>query len=180
MASSFNRAERTMYYGTKRKVFISYHHRGDQGWFDQFTRLFAGHCEIFHDNSLDGRIRSDDPEYINRAIREDHIVGSSITITLCGAETWKRKYVDWEIHSTLHHKHALMGIALPTAVRRSGGGIIVPDRLHDNIQSGFAYWLSSWATGPAALLAAIEEAINRSRDAARIRNERPKMERNLA
>ncbi len=91
-----------MYYGTRRKVFISYHHRGDQEWSNRFTKLFAEHYEIFYDNSLDGRIRSDDPEYIHRAIREDHIVGSSITIVLCGAETWKRKYVDWEIHSTLH------------------------------------------------------------------------------
>jgi hypothetical protein len=32
-----------MYYGAKRKVFISYHHRGDQGWFDRFTQLFAEH-----------------------------------------------------------------------------------------------------------------------------------------
>lgn len=169
-----------MYYGTKRKVFISYHHRGDQGWFDRFTQLFADQYEIFHDNSLDGRIRSDDPEYINRAIREDHIVGSSITITLCGAESWKRKYVDWEIHSTLHHEHALMGIALPTAVRGSGGGIIVPDRLHDNIQSGFAHWLPTWPNDPTALRTAIETAINLGQDTSKIRNERPKMERNLA
>ncbi len=168
-----------MYYGTKRKVFISYHHRGDQQWFDQFTRLFSEQYEIFHDNSLDGRIRSDDPEYINRAIREDHIVGSSITITLCGAETWKRKYVDWEIHSTLHHKHALLGIALPTAVRGSGGAIIVPARLHDNIESGFAYWLPTWPNDPTTLRTAIESAINRSRDTSKIRNDRPKMERNL-
>ncbi len=169
-----------MYYGTKRKVFISYHHRGDQAWFNQFTRLFAEHYEIFYDNSLDGRIRSDDSEYINRAIREEHIVGSSITITLCGAETWKRKYVDLEIHSTLHHKHALIGIGLPTAVRGSGGGIIVPNRLHENIQSGFASWFSSWTNDPAALRTALEAAINLSRDTSKIRNDRPKMERNLA
>jgi len=169
-----------MYYGAKRKVFISYHHRGDQGWFDRFTQLFAEHYEIFYDNSLDGRIRSDDPEYINRAIREDHIVGSSATIVLCGAETWKRKYVDWEIHSTLHHKHALMGIALPTAVRGSGNAIIVPARLHDNIQSGFAHWLPTWPNDPNVLRTAMETAINLSRDTSKIRNDRPKMERNLA
>jgi hypothetical protein len=51
-----------MYYGTKRKVFISYHHRGEQRWFDRFPQLFAEHYEIFYDNSLDGRIRSGDPE----------------------------------------------------------------------------------------------------------------------
>lgn len=169
-----------MYYGTKRKVFISYHHRGDQDWFDRFTQLFADQYEIFYDNSLDGRIRSDDPDYINRAIREDHIVGSSITITLCGAESWKRKCVDWEIHSTLHHKHALMGIALRTAVRGSGGAIIIPARLHDNIQTGFAHWLPTWPNDPTALRMAIETAINQSRDPSKIRNDRPKMERNLA
>ncbi|MBI4238190.1 MAG: TIR domain-containing protein [Deltaproteobacteria bacterium] len=169
-----------MNYGTTRKVFISYHHRGDQRWFDEFTRMFADHYEIFHDNSLDGRIRSDDPEYINRAIREEHIVGSSITIALCGAATWKRKYVDWEIHSTLHHEHALLGIALPTATRGDQGKIVVPSRLHDNIQSDYAHWLGSWATDPQALKAAMELAIQKSQDTGKIRNEREKMGRNLS
>jgi len=131
-----------MFLGTKRKVFISYHHRRDQQWFNNFTRLFAESFEIFYDKSLDGRIRSDYPEYINRTIREDYIKGSSITIVLCGGETWKRKYVDWEIHSTLHHKHALLGIALPTAIKDQGK-IVVPARLHDNIESGYAHWLGA-------------------------------------
>lgn len=169
-----------MDYGTKRKVFISYHHRGDQGWFDRFTQFYAEQYEIFYDNSLDGRIRSDDPEYVNRAIREEYIAGSSTTIVLCGAETWKRKYVDWEIHSTLHHNHALLGIALPTSVRSNQGGIIVPNRLHDNIQSGFAHWVSPWPSDPNALRSAIEAAIKLSQETTTIRNDRPKMERNLA
>lgn len=169
-----------MYYATRRKVFISYHHRRDQGCFDRFTQLFAEHYEIFYDNSLDGRVRSDDPEYAKRAIPEEHGVGSSITIVLCGAETWKRKYVDWEIHSTLHREHAPLGIALPTAARGGRGGIVVADRLHENIQSRFAYWLSSWTSDPVALHSAIEAAIYLSRDTPKIRNDRPKMERNLA
>lgn len=168
-----------MYYGTKRKVFISYHHRGDQRWFNEFTELFAERYEIFYDNSLDGRIRSDDSEYINRIIREEHIVGSSITIVLCGAETWKRKYVDWEIHSTLYHEHALLAIALPTATKEQGK-IIVPARLHDNIQNGYAHWLGSWVTDPQALQTAIESAIQKSGDKTKIRNEREKMGRNLS
>lgn len=168
-----------MYYGTKRKVFISYHHRGDQRWFNEFTKLFAERYEIFYDNSLDGRIRSDDAEYVNRTIREEHIVGSSITIILCGAETWKRKYVDWEIHSTLHHKHALLAIALPTATQEQGK-IIVPGRLHDNIQSGYAHWLGSWVTDPQVLQTSIESAIQKSEDKTKIRNEREKMGRNLS
>lgn len=169
-----------MFFGTRRKVFISYHHRGDQRWFNEFTRLFAERFEIFYDNSLDGRIRSDDAEYINRTIREEHIVGSSITIVLCGAETWKRKYVDWEIYSTLHHKHALMGIALPTAAKGDQGKIIVPSRLYDNIQSGYAHWLGGWINDPQALQVAIETAIQKSKDKSKIRNSREKMGRNLA
>lgn len=169
-----------MFFGTKRKVFISYHHRGDQKWFNEFTRLFGDRFEIFYDTSLDGRIRSDDAEYINRTIREDHIVGSSITIVLCGGETWKRKYVDWEIHSTLHHKHALLGIALPTAVKGNQGKIVVPSRLHDNIQSGYAHWLGAWSNDPQALQTAIETSIQNSQGKSRINNSREKMGRNLA
>ena len=32
---------------TKRKVFISYHHRNDQAWFDYFTRKFSEQYDIF-------------------------------------------------------------------------------------------------------------------------------------
>lgn len=75
---------------------------------------------------------------------------------------------------------AELGGKTPTAVRGTEGGIIVPDRLHENIQSGFAYWLSSWTNDPAALHTAIEAAINLSQETSKIRNDRPKMERNLA
>lgn len=45
---------------------------------------------------------------------------------------------------------------------------------------GFAYWLSSWTIDPTTLRTAIEAAINLSRDTSKIRNDRPKMERNFA
>ena len=162
----------------KRKVFISYHHRGDQAWFDYFGTLFGDIYELFSDQSLDGRIRSDDPEYVNRAIREDYIVGSSVTIVLCGAATWKRKYVDWEIHSTLHRKHALLGIGLPSAVRDGNGNIPAPSRLCANWRSGYAHWML-WADAPEVLYGGIEAAIGRSANARLIDNRLPKMLRNL-
>jgi hypothetical protein len=166
----------------KRKVFISYHHRNDQDWFDHFTGKFSEQYEIFFDQSLDGQIRSDDTEYVNRRIREDFIVGSSITIVLCGTETWKRKYVDWEIYSTLHHEHALLGIALPRHFKRDGL-IIVPDRLHDNIVSGYARWIM-WQDNAAILKQEIETAISHSQNnllfKPLLRNDREKMGRNLS
>ena len=162
----------------KRRVFVSYHHRADQGWFDAFSRLFASHYQILYDQSLDGRIRSDDPEYVNRAIREDYIVGSSATIVLCGAETWKRKYVDWEFRSTLHHEHALLGIALSTAARDSANRVTVAGRLHDNIATGYAHWIT-WTLDPTELRNAIEIAIEKSARTSAIENNRPRIARNL-
>jgi hypothetical protein len=51
--------------------------------------------------------------------------------------------VDWEIKATLDKEHGLIGVHLPTAARDpSNNKILVPDRLFDNIQSGFALWLS--------------------------------------
>jgi hypothetical protein len=72
-----------------------------------------------------------------------------------------------------------MGLTLPTAVHGSGGAIIMPACLHDNIQSGFAHWLPTWPNDPTVLRTAIETAINQSRDTPKIRNDRSKMERNL-
>ncbi|MHA1410443.1 MAG: TIR domain-containing protein [Candidatus Odinarchaeia archaeon] len=58
----------------KRKVFISFHHKNDQEWFDYFVKKFSDQYEIFIDKSIsETKVRSDDPEYIDRAIREDYI-----------------------------------------------------------------------------------------------------------
>jgi hypothetical protein len=157
----------------KPKVFTSYHHHNDQAYQDHFVRLFADNYELFTDTSLERRLDSDNTGYIDRAIRENNITGSSITVVLCGAETWKRKYVDWEIHATLDKQHALLGIILPT-----NAGQFVPNRLHDNIQSGYAHWIT-WTTDPSAVEAAITQALTRAERTGLIRNEREQMTRNI-
>jgi len=166
----------------KRKVFVSYHHRADQGYCDWLTTHLGGTLEVFTDRALGDPIRSDDSEYVNRTIREDYISGSSVTVVLCGAETYKRKYVDWEICSTLHHEHALLGIALPTAMRGDQNGVIVPARLHANVQSGYAHWANwdhqAWSNAPAIFVALLEEAIRRSTNKQLIQNNMEKMARN--
>lgn len=163
----------------KRKVFVSFHHGNDQFHFDLFTSTFGESYEVFYDRSLDGHIRSDDPEYVNRAIREDNIRGSSITIVLCGSETWKRKYVDWEIYSTLHYEHALVGIALPTAGKTYDGKIIVPSRLHANVVTGYAHFIY-WPRDATSLKWETEQAIRTSTQKSAIDNSLPKMQRNLS
>lgn len=163
----------------KPKVFVSYHHKNDQFWYNQFSKLFANSYELFIDTSIGRKIDSDDPLYQSRKIREDHINGSSITVVLIGAETWKRKHVDWEIHATLDRKHALLGIALPTHAKSARGEVIVPDRLHDNLVSGFARWIH-WSNNAATVSSAITVARQVAQTSALIANSRPQLGRSLS
>ncbi|HRJ12896.1 MAG TPA: TIR domain-containing protein [Alphaproteobacteria bacterium] len=168
----------------KRKVFISYHHANEQAYCDWLRTNLSSELEIFTDRSLTEAIRSDDAEYVNRRIREDYILGSSVTIVLCGSETYKRKYVDWEIYSTLHHEHALLGLWLPTAARNTENKILVPNRLYENIESGYAIfeaWNPTiWAQNHAVFTIMLEQAILASQNKSRIRNNTGKMQRNAA
>lgn len=103
---------------TKRSVFVSYHHGGDLAYYDAFSQLFADTYEIVRDNSVERRIDSNNSEYVIRRIREGFITGSTCTVVLCGAETPRRKFVDWEINATLDKEHGLIGINLPTNPRQ--------------------------------------------------------------
>lgn len=145
----------------KRKVFISYHHRGDQQYYNVFVKFFSETLDIFHDQSLDRLIESENSDYVRWRIRENHISGSSCTIVLCGAYTHQRKYVDWEIKATLDKQHGLIGIWLPTLPMASNGGTEKPSRLQDNIDSGYALWLR-WDNLSAEILKNAIEDANRS------------------
>ena len=125
---------------TRRKVFVSYHHGGDQAYYDEFSRFFHDQYEAIRDNSLDRLIQSDNTEYVMQQIRNRYIAGTSCTIILIGAKSHERKYLDWEIKATLDKCHALVGIILPEHSKNPAGEIIVPDRFLDNHKSGYAVW----------------------------------------
>jgi hypothetical protein len=160
----------------KPSVFVSYHHKGDQWYYNRFSDLFSENYDMFRDTSVDREIDSDDPEYQSRTIRQDYITGSSITVVLCGAETWKRKHVDWEIHATLERCHALLGIALPSAPRTYDNKVVVPDRYYDNWVRGYARWMV-WSESPGVMASEIALALKHA-DAKLINNSRPQMRRN--
>lgn len=126
----------------KRQVFLSYHHDEDQSYYNVFSRTFCDTYDVITDNSLERQIGSEDVDYVMRRIREKYITGSSCTIVLVGKYTWGRRYVDWEIDATLEKGHGLIGVQLPTAPITSQNMVIVPARLDDNIQSGYALWVS--------------------------------------
>lgn len=166
-------------YGVRRRrIFVSYHHGGDRHYYEQFSTLMADTYDVVQDNSVDRLIESDDVEYVLRKIREDYITGSSCTVVLCGAQTPWRKFVDWEIKATLDQQHGLVGLNLPSNVADATGRSVVPDRLHDNIESGYGVW-AQWtavATNPAMLRALIEQANQRGKSS--IRNGRAMRLRN--
>jgi hypothetical protein len=125
----------------KRKVFISYHHGGDQAYYDAFSRAFSDRYDVITDNSLARGVESDVVEYVMRRIRENYITGSSCTIVLVGLDTWGRKYVDWEIDATLQKAHGLIGIQLPTI-------LIIHSAAASSIWDLSASALLSWRSQP--------------------------------
>jgi hypothetical protein len=161
---SFNNAIREGL-AARRRVFVSYHHAGDQRYKDALSAVFHDHYQVIFDNSLDRARDSDDHNYIVRYIRENHLTGSSCTIVLCGAATHGRKYVDWELQASLYQQMGLLALQLPTLVADGDGKVTVPQRVADNIRSGYAVW-TSWETATAstqALSGFIEHALNKSK-----------------
>lgn len=139
----------------KHKIFVSFHN-ADQEYRTKFDELFNEH---FISMSVDfGDIEPEnDDDYIKRLIQVEHIVNSSVVFALYGAETYKRKHVDWEISAALSKKvggHKGLVVMLlpgfPVAPYNSFGqydpSVIYPylhPRTAMNIQSGYAdlyYW----------------------------------------
>lgn len=167
--------------GVKRKVFVSYHHV-DQEAVNYFRTTYGSTLEVFGDKSLTKPFNSMDTEYVYRKIRENHIHGSSVTIVVIGNETWKRKYVDWEINATIAKDHAVLGILLPgiTPTPYSDGisRRRIPQRLFDNHQSGYAH-IIEWPSSARELTDAITHSVNKSKANSKLKNNSaPLMSRN--
>ena len=129
-----------MYFGTKRKIFISFH-QSDRREADAFIEQWATHEGVFVPKVLgasdnDDFINSSDPEYVMGQIRAKYLGDSSVTIVLIGKCTHSRRYVDWEIKSSLRQgngtPNGLLGIVLPSL----GNSAHLPPRFKENWQSG--------------------------------------------
>lgn len=122
----------------RHKVFISYHH-DDQKEVDDFVTTFADERHVFIARALGTEmdptiINSDDTDYVMRRIRELYLQDSTVTLVLVGKCTWARRFVDWELQTSLRHgqtvtANGLLGIVLPSA-----GHPEVPNRLDINLK----------------------------------------------
>ncbi len=144
----------------RRKCFISYH--------DANRRAVENFVAMFRDviiartigiTDADPWVDSRDADYIKRVIREKHLTDSTVTIVLIGRCTWARRFVDWEIASSLRNdpnnkRSGILGIKLQS-------GVTIPARLRDNLPSnngpGYAR-IRSYPTTSDALRRWVEDA----------------------
>ncbi|QPB41913.1 TIR domain-containing protein [Rodentibacter haemolyticus] len=145
-----------MYSTPKHKVFLSFHHADEKevrAFEKQFENVDTFVSRTVQDGDIDPNNKT---ETTRRIIRDKYISDSTVTIVLIGAETWKRKHVDWEIGYSLtstsqNTRSGLIGILLPsynghdffcnaeyTENHSRYTPCTIPPRLYDNIQSGYA------------------------------------------
>lgn len=158
------------------KVFISYHHKNDQRYANHIRDVY-GDNDTLIDRSLIEAYENMTDDEILAAIRQNHLKDSTVTIVLVGSQTAGRKWVDWEIFSSLRSygdrsRNGLLGIILPTA-----GDI--PARLNDNINSGYAVWME-WKNISWQLREKIQEAYDKRSRWDLVRNTRTRRMRNAA
>lgn len=146
-------------------VFVTYDHRSDQEYYEQFTSAFSQRYQI-RGAPLTTQARSMDPmQYIARLLQEG-LRGAYVTVVLCGPATPGCRCVDWDISASLQRKLGLIGINLPTNSKNAEGKSPVPMRLYDNLKSGYASLLA-WnkvIENPVFFDSAVLRARNRDND----------------
>ena len=106
------------YSGVRRKVFLS-HYGGDRAavgrFIDKWSSVFIPKQLGVYTN--EDFINSDNGDYVMSQIRSKYLGDSTVTIVLMGTCTHSRRYIDWEIKSSLRQgsytPNGLIGIVLP-------------------------------------------------------------------
>jgi len=106
------------YNGTRRKVFVSHYgvdRTAVRNFIDKWSNVFiAKELGVYDDEDF---IDSDDGDYVMSQIRKKYLEDSTVTLVLMGSCTHSRRYIDWEIKSSLRQgsytPNGLLGIVLP-------------------------------------------------------------------
>lgn len=151
---------------SRHKCFLSYH-RDDVEEVEAFIESFG---EVFIPRVLgvtdeDDFIDSADTDYIMDCIREKYLTDSTVTIVLIGKCAWARRYIDWEVYSTLRNdksnrRSGLMAVTLPSVANDATRKL--PARVNDNVideTNGYARWWK-YPTSAEGLRSKIEIAFN--------------------
>lgn len=159
----------------KHKMFISYHQGKDEEYKDKFVEMFGEDYFIdkpIYEGDIDSNLKI---ESIREKIRDDFITDATVTVVLIGTESWKRKYIDWEIASSIsdtknNTRTGLIGILLPSYFGFNYSfetlecffydKYTIPPRLSDNITNGFVK-IYEWSYDVNEVKGWIQEAFNR-------------------
>jgi hypothetical protein len=147
----------------RHKCFISYH-QADLDEVTQFIETFESVFipQVIGVSNEDDFIDSTDTDYVMDKVRERYLTNSAVTIVMVGRCTWARRYVDWEVYSSLRHdknnkRSGLLAITLPSAANYSGKRL--PPRVADNVHDadGYTRWYK-YPSSEAFLRRCINEA----------------------
>ncbi len=156
----------------RHKFFISYHHENDQRYKDALVAMLQ---RVYGLHGLDYSVGNHNInsmgwtlERIMQKIRDDYIRDATVTVVLYGAETYKRKFVDWEIRASLRNTQhnprcGLLGILLPSHqdhARDTYNSSTIHPVFHDNIKTDFA-GLYDWRDDGEAVSGWIDDAFQR-------------------
>jgi hypothetical protein len=130
----------------RHKCFVSFHHADEEevkAFIEAFEDAFIP--RVLGVSDEDEFINNTDTDDIMDQIREKYLTDSTVTIVLVGKCTWARRYVDWEVYSTLRNdknnkRSGLMAITLPSYARVASRQL--PPRVDDNVagEQGYARW----------------------------------------
>lgn len=170
---------------TKRKTFISYYHKDNQAYKENFVNLTSD--LIVNKSVEDGDIDSDvSDEYIKQLIQKGFLNDTTVLIVLIGNKTKCRKHVDWEISGALNLKvgdqyAGLLGLLLPNHVdygKDTYSPSNIPARLADNLNSGYAL-IQDYTLDRKKIQSYIETAFkNRTSKSEKRNNSKPQMKSN--
>ena len=130
----------------KRKVFFSFHEKDSEAR-DRLVEVLSGKIidkSVHQDDIKDFHLKT---ETVQQRIRDEHVADSEVTVVLIGRCTWKRKYVDQEVHSSLratpnNPRNGVIGILLKSHFnydQTSSESRLIPPRLADNLHGANPY-----------------------------------------
>jgi hypothetical protein len=126
---------KSAYLPPRHKVFVSYHSVDAV----EVLEFISANTEVFIPRAIgmeeDGSdiINSTNVAYIRQTIRAKFLKDSTVTLVAIGECTWARKFVDWEIYTSLRsdpNPNGLLAVQLPSV---AGMKPDIPSRLALNI-----------------------------------------------
>ncbi|MEK9657353.1 MAG: TIR domain-containing protein [bacterium] len=141
----------------RHKCFISYDH-SDKSAVDNFCSQFEGSFIRRGLTMEDDIIDSTNVDYVMSRIRSLYLQDSTVTIVLVGKCTWARRFVDWEVQSSLRQPSGLFPNGL-IAIQLWESYKTLPERVRLNVNSGYAKFYK-YPNSTASLSNLIDEAYN--------------------